>query len=136
MAFTRLIGTSRLATLIKNIYDRVPAISIDYAIMERSDNVAVIRSDFQWDDVGSWLALERRLSSDKQGNVSSGLWFGRDTRNCIIYSDSGVIATLGTEDLVIVRSGDAVLIAHRTALGELKELLGEMAQDRMGKRFL
>jgi mannose-1-phosphate guanylyltransferase len=136
MAFRSVTGTGRQEAMIKKIYARVPAISIDYAIMEKAENVAVIRSGFQWDDVGSWLALERRLPRDKLGNVHSGLWFGRGTRNCIIYSDNGVIATLGTNDLIIAWSGDAVLIAHKSALGELKQLLADMAQDPNGRKFL
>lgn len=135
-AFTAVIGTGKEKGMIERIYHRVESISVDYAIMERADNVAVVRSDFQWDDVGSWLALERRFPKDKDGNVCAGLWFGRDTRNCIIYSDDGVIATLGLKDLVIARSDDALLVAHKSAIGRLKELLGEMAQDEKGKKFL
>jgi len=136
MAFTRVIGTGQQNAMIKKIYNQVESISIDYAIMEKADNVGVVRSSFQWDDVGSWLALERRLPKDKEGNVSKGRWFGKGTKNCIIYSDEGVIVTLGIKDLVIAFSGGAVLVAHKSAIGELKQSLGNMAQDRIGKRFL
>lgn len=136
MAFLRVVGTGKQVGMIRKIYNQVQSISIDYAIMEKADNVAVVRGDFQWDDVGSWLALERRFPKDKDGNVCAGLWFGRQTKNCIIYSDEGVIATLGLNNLVIARSGEALLIAHKSAVGQLKELLGEMAQDPKGRRFL
>ncbi len=126
----------RQKAIISRIYRNARSISIDYAIMEKADNVAVIKADFDWDDVGSWLALQRHFPQDEKGNVVSGLWFQRESENCVVYDDTGVVVTLGIKDLVIVRSGDAVLVAHREALDGLKHILGEMAKDRRGKRFL
>ncbi len=121
---------------IERIYQKVEAISIDYAIMEKAADVAVVEGVFEWDDVGSWLALARRLPVDRNGNVCQGIWFGRDTSNSIIYSDDGVVATLGISNLIIVRSGDAVLVADKGAIGELRQLLRDMEVDPQGRRFL
>ncbi|NPV13508.1 mannose-1-phosphate guanylyltransferase [candidate division WOR-3 bacterium] len=121
---------------VKQLYKRAPSISIDYAIMERAENVAVVKAEFDWDDVGSWQALERHFPKDENGNVAVGLWFQKDSKNCIVYSDEGVVAGLGINDLVIVRSGDAVLVARRDALDGLKQLLSEIGKNEKGKRFL
>lgn len=121
---------------VQRLYRAAPAISIDYAIMEKADNVVVVKGEFDWDDVGSWQALERHFCRDENNNVTVGLWFHRDSKNCIVYTDEGVVAGLGISDLVIVRAGDAVLVARRGALGGLKQLLGQIGQDREGKKFL
>jgi mannose-1-phosphate guanylyltransferase len=123
-------------TVIRKIYNRVESISIDYAVMEKADNVAVVRAGFDWDDVGSWLALERHLPVDGNGNAVNGLWFGIGTGNCIIYSEEGVIGTLGVKNLVIARCGDGLLVADKAALGDLKQLLAQMAKDSRAKKFL
>lgn len=129
-------GSRMRRMLIRKIYDQVPAISIDYAIMEKADNTAVIRSQFEWDDVGSWLALERRLKRDEHGNAVSGLWFGVDSHNSIIFTDEGMIATLGISDLVVARSGNAVLVASKKAVGDLKRLLEMIQQHPQGEKYL
>ncbi|MEO0051541.1 MAG: mannose-1-phosphate guanylyltransferase, partial [candidate division WOR-3 bacterium] len=89
-----------------------------------------------WDDVGSWLALERRLPLDKEGNTTSGLWFGINTRNCVIYTDEGVVGTLGIKNLVIARSGDALLVSTKDALSDLKQLLAKIKEHPQGARYL
>ncbi len=136
MKFSQTIGTVRKAAAIKQLYRQAPTISIDYAIMEKADNVAVVKAPFHWDDVGSWLALERYFPKDEQGNVVKGLWFGKETKGCIIFSEEGVITTLGVNNLVIVRSHDAVLVAEKGATSEIKKLLNEMAKHPKGKKFL
>ncbi|MGB9741661.1 MAG: mannose-1-phosphate guanylyltransferase [candidate division WOR-3 bacterium] len=129
-------GKGQREAYVRKIYNRVEAISIDYAVMEKADNVAVVRAGFDWDDVGSWLALGRRLPADQYGNAVKGLWSGIRTADCIIYSDDGIIGTLGVKNLVIARSGDALLVADKTALGDLKQLLAQMAQDSRARKFL
>lgn len=127
--FAKTIGTKREAAALKRLYAGTESISIDYAVMEKAPNIAAVRATFDWDDVGSWHALARHLKADTAGNVANGVFAGRDVRDCIIDSDSGVVAALGVEGLVIVRSGDAVLVARRDALGGIKELLAELARD-------
>lgn len=136
ISLSKGIGTPRERAAINRLYREAPTISIDYAVMEKADNVCVVKAPFIWDDVGSWLALKRHLPRDQSGNVIKGLWFGKETKDCILDSDEGVIATLGTTGLVIVRSGDAVLVAEKKMLYRLKALLAEMAEDRKGKKFL
>jgi mannose-1-phosphate guanylyltransferase len=104
--------------------------------MEKADNVACVRGKFDWDDVGSWLALARHIKPDLAGNVANGLLVSKDSSNCVVDSDSGVVAALGVSNLVIVRAGDAVLVADRKHLGQMKQLLAEIAGRPVGQRYL
>uniref|UniRef100_A0A7C4GEE4 mannose-1-phosphate guanylyltransferase n=1 Tax=candidate division WOR-3 bacterium TaxID=2052148 RepID=A0A7C4GEE4_UNCW3 len=130
------IGTSREPAALQRLYRKAPSISIDYAVMERAENIAVVKANFDWDDVGSWLALTRHLPADRDGNVRRGTTAVKDTSSCVIDSGSGLVACLGVRDLVIVRSGEAVLVAHKDALGGIKDLLAQISRQRGGESFL
>jgi len=119
-----------------DLYNKAPNISIDYAVLEKSHNVAVIKSDFLWDDVGSWNALERVHKADDHGNIKVGLHKGMSTDNCIIVSDSGVIATIGIANLIIVHSGEAVFVCDKHHIGEIKELIRRMSEDETLSTYL
>ncbi len=136
LRFQQSWGTGKERSALRQLYRNAPSISIDYAIMEKAKNVAVIKAGFKWDDVGSWLALERHFPVDDSGNVKVGLSFNKGTQESLIYADDGVIVTLGVRGLVVVRSGDAVLVADKGALGEIKDVLTQMTEDRKGKMFL
>ncbi len=134
--FRATVGTRREKSALEALYRRAPATSIDYGVMEKADNVAAVRATFRWDDVGSWLALERHNPKDGAGNVLRGLCFAPGSERCIVDTDTGIVAALGVKDLVIVRDGDAVLVAHRDRLGDIKPLLRKLGADRRAKRFL
>jgi len=135
-AFTKTIGTRKEKAALARVYREAPSISIDYAVMEKAENIAVVRAGFDWDDLGSWLALSRHKKSDNKGNVVQGSASLHHTDNCLVSSDSGLVATLGVRDLVIVRSGDAVFVAHRDELDRLKPMLKEMAGRKSERNFL
>ncbi len=134
--FGKTIGTRREKAALGRLYRGVQSISIDYAVMEKATNVACVRSAFDWDDVGSWLALARHAHPDPAGNVAQGLLVARDSTNCVVDSDAGIVAALGVKNLVIVRAGDAVLVADRKHLARMKQLLVEIAGHAVGKRHL
>lgn len=105
-------------------------VSIDYAIMEKAPHVAMIEAPFSWDDVGSWLALERTAPNQGADNVVQGQHVGLETKNCVIVADQGkFVGTIGVEDLIIVASGDAVLVAHRDQEQAVKQLLQKMEAE-------
>lgn len=119
------------------LYDEAASISIDYAILEKASNVLTIKADIIWDDVGSWGALERYKEVDSENNVLIGDTLAFDTYETTVYNDSdGLIATLGVADLVVVRSKDITLVAHKTKLGKIKEMLAELAKDEKTKTYL
>lgn len=134
--FQNAIGTKQEKLMLMRLYQKAPTTSIDYAVMERAKNLAVVKANFLWDDVGSWLALERHFPAQRLGNVVLGEHYGVDTKESIIYSDHGIIATLGVENLVIVKAKDAVLVADKKRVGDLKALLRTIAISKSGKKFL
>lgn len=108
-------------------FAEAPTISVDEAVLERSDAVGTVKATFRWDDVGSWSALARTRRSDDDGNVAVGSLHAVDSRNVIAYSDDGTpLVLFGVEDLVVVRTGSVTLVADRSRAPDLKALLGEL----------
>jgi mannose-1-phosphate guanylyltransferase len=121
----------------KKLYDEAPSISIDYAVLEKAKNVVTLKGDIVWDDVGSWTSLERYKDKDDENNVVIGKAVLHDSFETTVYNDSeGLIATLGVSDLVVVRSADITLVAHKSKLGEIKELLARLGEDEDDKKYL
>ena len=111
-------------------FERVPVSVIDRAVMERSDRVGVVQATFTWDDVGSWEALARTRSNDESGNVVLGDAGVVDGQNNIVYQEgSGRVVLLGTDDLVVVQTGDTTMVLPRSRAPEIKKLLERMEDD-------
>jgi mannose-1-phosphate guanylyltransferase len=110
---------------ITEVFPTLKKISIDYAVMEHSQKVYVIPGDFEWDDIGDWVALERLLQSEEQHNTVVGTHVGLETSNNIIYTENpeDVIVTLGVENLVIVKQGHTVFLVHKDRVQDIKKLL-------------
>ena len=130
------IGGEREAATLKELFPRMTSISVDYAVLERAEQVAVVEAPFDWDDVGSWYALPRLLGSDARGNTVDGTHIGIDTKNCIIRGDENhLIATLGMEDCIVVHTPDATLVARKDDENAIKELIAKIEEEGYG-RFL
>lgn len=136
MRFQRAIGTRREEAELERMYRRVSPESVDYAIMEKSPNVAVIPAGFDWDDVGSWHALERHFPKDSSGSVAVGESIRLDSRDCMTMSEDGLVALIGCEDLIVVRTGDAVLVCRKDKAAEIKKLLARMREDKKLGKYL
>jgi len=116
---------------LRELYGRLPADSIDYAIMEKLDGIATIPLDCGWSDLGSWEALDELLPRDAQGNAGRGDTLAVEARGNLLFADQGTIAVLGVEDLVVVRTGDAVLVMPKSRSQEVRKLISELAaRDR------
>ena len=130
------IGTSQWDAALRTEFPQMTSTSIDYAVLERSTNVSVLQAPFGWDDVGSWQAMARLSEPDQQGNTIDALHVGVDTRNCIIRGEPEVlIATVGVDDLIIVQTASATLVANRHDELAVKRLLAEVANQGLD-RFL
>ena len=105
-----------------NAFAASPDDSIDYAVMEKAERVAVVPVAMDWSDVGSWDALHAISPRDDQGNAHSGDVVAIDTRNCLVRSDGVRVAMLGVEDLIVIASGNDVLILPRGRSQEVKKL--------------
>lgn len=116
--------------VIKEEYERLEKISIDYGVMERAENVSVVEGLFDWNDVGSWLALEKVYEKDDDGNIVVGDYTGIDTKNCILIGHESPITTIGVSDLIIVNTGDVVLVCKKTEAQKVKELLKQIKQNK------
>jgi mannose-1-phosphate guanylyltransferase/mannose-6-phosphate isomerase len=108
-----------------------PSDSIDYAVMEKTDAAVVVPLDAGWSDVGSWSALQDALPRDSQGNVATGDVLVEDTSGCYLHSTSRLIGTVGLRDHVVVETKDAVLVAPRDRVQDVKALVTQLkAQGR------
>jgi mannose-1-phosphate guanylyltransferase len=118
-------------------YARAEKISIDFAIMEKAKEVLVIQAPYQWDDVGSWLALERRNPQDANGNTIQALHVGINTSGCVIAADPGhLVATIGVSNLLIIQDGDATLIADRRDEGAVKDIVERLKKTHGLEKYL
>ena len=125
-------GTPKANEVLGREYPSLNKVSIDKAVMEKHPEVLLVQAPYKWDDVGSWLALERMQPQDATGNTVQGTHVGLKTDNCIIVGDAGkLIGTIGIKDLVIVQDGDCLLVAHKSDEGTVKELV-----DAIRKRGL
>jgi mannose-1-phosphate guanylyltransferase/mannose-6-phosphate isomerase len=106
-----------------------PSNSIDYAVMEHAANVAVVPADIGWSDIGSWSALWEIGAKDGSGNVISGDVLTADTKNSYIRAENGLVATVGVENLIIVETGDVMLVASRDRVQEVKAIVERLAAD-------
>lgn len=104
----------------------VPDISVDYAVMERHDNVAVVRATFDWNDIGSWNALGDLTPADERGNRSVGETITVDSENCFLQSESRVVAAVGVKNLIVVDTPDALLVADKAAAQDVKKVYVEL----------
>lgn len=103
-------------------YEPLPKISFDYAVMEKLKNVAVVKGDFGWDDVGSYGAFDKYFPHDSRGNVREGPCTVVEADGNICVARSARISLLGVKNLVVVTTPDAVLVADKSRIAEMKKL--------------
>ncbi|MDX2299480.1 MAG: mannose-1-phosphate guanylyltransferase/mannose-6-phosphate isomerase [Xanthomonadaceae bacterium] len=106
-----------------------PAESIDYAVMEKTDAAAVLPIDVGWNDVGSWSALWAVAEQDGDGNAHHGDVIARDCRNTLAWGDGRLLALIGLEDVVVVDTADALLVAHKDHVQHVKEIVSRLKRD-------
>lgn len=121
-ALSSLAETRYTTAKLRRLYEGLPRISFDYAVMEKYETVAVVPGDFGWDDVGGYGAFERYYPHDAEGNVVSGDVKTVESADNICIAKGPKIALLGVKDLVVVSTKDAVLVVSRSRAGELKKL--------------
>jgi mannose-1-phosphate guanylyltransferase len=122
---------------IRKVYPTLQKISIDYAILEKADNVVVIPAEFGWDDLGDWNALERLLRGQGE-NVAVGRHVGIDTEGAILYTTNGddLIATIGLDDVVVVRTAEVTLVVHKDRTQDIKKLVQQLKDNPDLERYV
>ena len=103
-------------------YDKMPSISIDYAVMEKSDKIALVKLESDWNDLGSWKSIYDVSTKDIDGNVKIGHVLDEGSKNSLIYSSSKLVATIGLEDAVIVETEDAILACKTDNTQDVKKV--------------
>lgn len=128
IALYRKAAPRDLGRIVKETYPKLPALSIDYALMEKAEAVAAIPADFPWSDVGSWSALDGLLPADGEGNRVSGEHVGIDTKGCVIHAPGRLVATIGVEDLIVVETDRALLVCPKERAQEVKALVERLRE--------
>lgn len=114
----------------KDIFASCPDESVDYAVMEKTKDAVVIPMDAGWSDVGSWSSLWEINTKDSQGNAVRGDVMLENTQNSYVYSQNRLVATVGVDDLVVVETKDAVLVAHKDKVQQVKKIVERLKADK------
>lgn len=122
-------GTAGFDRALQEVYGALPSISIDYALLERADNVAVLPATFDWNDVGHWLALRDLTTKDAAGNAGRGRIVAVDAHDNIVHGEERVTALLGVRDLVVVTTERVTLVCPADRAQDVKLLLDRVEAD-------
>ncbi len=118
------------AARVESEFTALPNISIDYALMEKARNIVMARGEFRWEDIGSWEAVSRIFPHDEQGNVVNGDAVLLDTRDSIVFKTPGAsetaVGVLGLDNIVVVVTGDAVLVMPRDRSQDVRKVVEEL----------
>ncbi len=131
MRIQEALGAPNEWDVIRAEYAKLPRISIDYAVLEKANNVAVTEASFEWSDVGTWNSLADFLALNKNGNIILGRHCGVDTTSCVILSEDHLVATVGVSDMVIVHTKDATLVCPRERAAEVRNLVEQLESEGM-----
>lgn len=127
----RLENGELLDAILADVYPKLDKISIDYAVMEKADNVVTVESSFDWDDVGEWSAIERHYETDSQGNVVQGdVILEESSNNIVLNEQKHLTALIGVEGMIVVQTEDATLICPKDKAQEIKKLVKRISEDK------
>lgn len=121
-------GTDQQQEVLQREFDAIKPNSIDYAVMEHATNIAVIEAPFEWDDLGGWRSLSRRLGVDDDENTIVGRHLGLHTTGTIVRTaDDHLVVTVGLENMIVVHTPDATLVASKEDEEAIREIVKELA---------
>jgi mannose-1-phosphate guanylyltransferase len=118
---------------LEQIYAQLPDISIDYGVMEKASQVAVVQGNFARLDVGSLARLAELWAKDDHGNAIMGTLLEKDSRDNLVYCDEGLVCLIGVHDLVVVRQGDVLLVCPKQRAQEVKQVVVDLDEAGMGR---
>lgn len=116
-------GTTEFENKLEEEYSKLDKISIDYAVMEKADNIQMIKGVFEWDDVGSWPAIEKHLEKDKDDNVIVGDCVAMDSSENIVVSEDGLTVLLGVTDMVVVNVNGVTMVCRKDQAQNIKKIV-------------
>lgn len=122
-------GAADQAEVFDSEFAAIDGVSVDYAVMEHAKNVAVVEAPFEWDDLGGWQSLPRRLGADDDGNTLVGKHLGLNTNDSIVRtSDDHLVVTLGLKDTIVVHTPDATLVANRHDEESIRKIVKKLEE--------
>jgi mannose-1-phosphate guanylyltransferase len=135
MKINEALGTPDEMAVVHRVYRKLASISIDYGVMEKADNVFMLRGDFGWSDVGSWDALWEISAKDNNGNVltSGSHVIIEGTEGSLVYSPQKLVALVGVKDLIIVETKDALLICKKGCSQNVKKVVDTLEEKKLKK---
>lgn len=113
-----------------NSFKKMPSISIDYAIMEKSDKIALVKLESDWNDLGSWQSIYDVSKKDKNNNVMIGHVLDEGSKNSLVYASSKLVATIGLDDIVLVETDDAILACKKDNTQDVKKIFDELKKQK------
>ena len=125
--FEAMDGSAQPLEIPREPFARCPSISVDYAVMEKADNCAVVAGDFGWSDIGTWRAMAELYETDEAGNSVQGKAVLVESRGCFIQGGERLVAAVGVNNLVVVDTKDAVLVADRDRAQDVKAVVDELS---------
>ena len=117
------IGTEEQEDVLEREFRLFRSVSIDYGVMEKAKNLYILTGSFGWDDVGSWLALERMQEKNDFGNIVSGNVVTVGTKNAIIQGEKKLIAAVGLENMIVIDTEDALLVCAKNSVGDIRKVI-------------
>ena len=136
MLIDNAMGTAKYDRILKTAYQRISSVSIDYGVMEKAAEVYVVRGKFKWSDLGSWDALYDFEKKDENANVIRAKTVMIDSRDCFIYSSNSsnrVVAGIGLKKLVVIDTGDVLLICDKRRSQEVREIVEKLRREGLKK---
>ncbi len=127
------LGKPGYRQTLDTIYRAVESISVDYGIMEHAKNIYLVEGNFDWNDLGSWESVYLTDKKDENGNAGAGERLLIDTKNSYVYSDEGLVAVLGMEDVVVVKDGNTTLVCKRDDAENIKKIVEQLKADKKDK---
>lgn len=119
---------------LRSVFEEIPALSIDYALMEKAKGVVVCTGDFGWSDVGAWSSLYEVWPPDEAGNAVKGETIVLDAQGCLVYAPGKLTALVGVKDLIVIDAGDSLLICRKDQDQKVKDIVDILKNDR--KKYL
>ncbi|NIR49374.1 mannose-1-phosphate guanylyltransferase [candidate division KSB1 bacterium] len=135
MEIKEVLGTPEEEETIRRVYCQIKSISVDYGVMEHAEDVVVIKGKFGWNDLGSWDEVYNILEKDEDDNVLVGEHIIKDSRNCYVEAPGKCVALMGVNDLIVVDTGDVLLICPRERAQDVKEL-ADVAKRRKLDQYI
>jgi mannose-1-phosphate guanylyltransferase len=123
------LGTPAYARVLRDVWQAVQTKTVDYGVMEKARDVAVIPAEFGWNDVGSWATLLEILDNDEEGNViRRAEHVGVDTSNTLVFGGDRLVATIGLRDMIVIDTGDAILVCPKDRAQDVKKIVDDLKQ--------